>query len=216
MQSKLSDITSIIIDTDEVNNKLEKINLTQKILIEACQAGVLAKSNSSFFDTKGQPGYIQWNDTNSRLRILTHNKDWEIYQENGIEGIISKDKKTRIIPSSGNAGTGNPNVPSSNKNPKGIGSIKLFENCHQLNIFTNNIEQKFEECETYILLYYSNDSELSIELSIPSLIDSHGKIKAWKERIILPKQPLNDPDIPQNESNETGIDIPVIRKQVGG
>lgn len=209
-------INNIITDLKEVELKLKHLGINSEILIEACKAGVLSRSNSTAFDTKGQPGYIQWNDTNSKLRLLTHNQGWEVYQENGIEGIISKDKKIRIIPSSGNAATGNPNQPASNKNPKGEGSIKLIDKGKQGNIFTGFPEQDAEEFETYILLYYANDKELRMELSKPSSIDTHGKIKAWEERLILPKQALNDIEIMPDENNKDEIDIPVIRKQNEG
>lgn len=205
-----------ITDFGEIELRLKELGISSNVLIEACKSGVLSRSNSTAFDTKGQPGYIQWNDTNSKLRLLTHNQGWEVYQENGIEGIISKDKKIRIIPSSGNAATGNPNQPASNKNPKGEGSIKLIDKGKQGNIFTGFPEQDVEEFETYILLYYANDKELRMELSKPSFIDTHGKIKAWEERLILPKQSLNDIEIMPEETNEDEIDIPVIRKQNRG
>ena len=128
--------------------------------------------------------------------------------------VFSYYQKIRIIPSSGNAATGNPNQPASNKNPKGEGSIKLIDKGKQGNLFTGFPEQ--EEFETYILLYYANDKELRIELSKPSSIDTHGKIKAWEERLILPKQVLNDIEIMSDETNEDEIDIPVIRKQNEG
>ena len=208
---------SIVIDLVQLESRLKELNLNSDILVEACKAGLLAKANCTPFDTKGQPGYIQWNDTNSKLRFLTHNLEWDVYQENGIEGIISKDKKVRIIPSSGDAATGNPNQPASNKNRKGEKSIDIIENSKQGNLFTGFPNFEDEEIETYILLYYANKRELRMELSKPSLIDKKGKIKAWNERLILPTQSLNDIEIviPENV-NEEKIDIPIIRKQNEG
>lgn len=210
------DKNKVITDAMGVELRLREIGINANVLIEACKLGVLSKSNSTAFDTKGQAGYIQWNDTNCKLRLLTQNLGWQIYQENGIEGIISHDKKIRIIPSSGNAATGNPNQQASNKNPKGEGCIKLIDKGKQGNLFTGFPKQDIEKIETYILLYYTNDTELRMELSKPSFIDTHGKIKAWEERLILQKQVLNDIEILTEEINEDSIDIPVIRKQNKG
>lgn len=215
-KTEVNNKNTTITDFREVELRLKELGINSDVIIEACKSGVLSRSNSTSFDTKGQPGYIQWNDTNSKLRLLTHNHGWKVYQENGIEGIISHDKKMRIIPSLGNAATGNPNQPASNKNPKGEGSIKLIDRGQQGNIFTGFPEQDIEAFETYMLLYYANDNELRMELSKPSFIDTKGKIKAWEERLILPKQSLNDIEIIPEEINEDKIDIPVIRKQNKG
>ena len=208
---------SIIIEPNKVAEELNKIGITQSILIDACKAGLLSRANCTSFDTKGQAGYIQWNDTNSKLRFLTNNNGWEKYQENGIEGIISTDKTIRIIPSSGNAATGNPNQPASNKNPKGESSIKLIDKTCQGNIFTGYSEPEEEKFETYILLYYANCKELRMELSKPSSIDKQGKINAWDKRLILEKQSLDDLEVILEENlEEEIIDIPIIRKQSEG
>lgn len=219
MAQVLTDISnnSIIVEQNKVAEELNKIGITQNILIDACKTGLLSKANCTSFDTKGQAGYIQWNDTNSKLRLLTNNKGWEKYQENGIEGIISIDKTIRIIPSSGNAATGNPNQTASNKNPKGESCIKLIDKTCQGNIFTGYSEPEEEKFETYILLYYANSKELRMELSKPSSIDKQGKINAWDKRLILEKQFLNDLEVILKEnSEEETIDIPVIRKQSEG
>lgn len=203
---------NIVVETNQIEAKLNEIGITENILLESVMAGLLARLNSTKFDTKNRPGYIQWNDTNSKLRFLTHNRGWEVYQEDGIEGIISIDKKIRIVPSSGNAATGNPNQPSSNKNPKGEKGIKIMKSSCQGNLFTGYPEDNEEQIKTYVLLYYSSNQELRAELSMPALINSKGKITAWEERIMLPKQLLNNTEIEFDIPKEEEIDIPVIRK----
>lgn len=203
---------TIVTESEIVKHKLDEIGILENILLESVMAGLLGKLNSTKFDTKNRPGYIQWNDTNSKLRFLTHNKGWEVYQEDGIEGIISSDKKVRIIPSSGNAATGNPNQPASNKNPKGERGIKVMEPSPQGNLFTGYAEIEEEQIKTYVLLYYSNNEELRAELSEPHSINSNGKITAWKQRLILPKQLLNNTEVEIEKPADEEIDIPVIRK----
>lgn len=207
---------TVVTNSVIIKQKLDEIRITEEILLEAVMAGLLGRLNSTNFDTKNRPGYIQWNDTNSKLRFLTHNKGWDVYQEEGIEGIISYDKKIRIIPSSGNAATGNPNQPSSNKNPKGERGIKVMEPSSQGNLFTGYPEAEEEHIKTYVLLYYSNNDELRAELSEPNSINTNGKITSWKERLILQKQLLNNTEIEIEKTIDEEIDIPVIRKRIEG
>lgn len=216
MELKSINNDSILTEEKQIIERLKKVGIPENILLEATSMGTLSKSNCTIFDTKGKPGYIQWNDTNSTLRSLTKNKGWKTYQEGGIEGIISEDGRIRIIPSSGNAATGNPNQPASNKNRKGEGCIKMFKADVQGDFWHGfpEIIDDMDEVETFVLLYYNDDKELRTELSKPSFIDSKGKIKTWEERIILKSQKLNDPNPTVETEPNVEINVPVERKQI--
>ncbi len=203
---------NIITDKIQIDLKLKELKIDGNTLREAVLAGALARNNSSPFDTKGKSGYIQWNDTNSTLRKYTKNKGWEMYQENGIEGIISDDKKYRIIPSSGNAATGNPNQPARNKNKKGSAGIKIIDNSVQMNLFEKTKDIEIIENETYVLLYYCDDKVVKYELSKPSYINTKGIITVWDKRYIFEKIDLNTLDIEESEEDIEEIDIPVLMK----
>jgi hypothetical protein len=47
------------------------------------------------------------------------------------------------------------------------------------------------ECFTWILLFRATGTELRAELSLPVNMDEGGQIRLWRERIILPSQPLD-------------------------
>lgn len=205
--------TTDIITGKEAEFKLDNLNLSSKGLTQACLQGVLSRSNCTDYNTKGGAGFTQWDSTVRALREIFCNHIWDKYEHGGLEGIVSNELKIRIIPSSGNLATGNPNQPASNKNPKGMNMIQLVERSLQGSLFYGYPNQTDDDkFKTYILLYNSNKTELKMELSEPTSIRK-GKVVAWNERIIIDsfkfdKEPIN---IPLIDNNDT-IDIPVLRK----
>lgn len=201
-----------IITESDTENELLQLNLSSEQIRQACSMGVLSRANCTRYNTKGGPGFIQWDSTVKAIRELCCGQYWEIFQENGLEGIISSNNRIRILPSSGNAATGNHKQPSSNKNTKGIRTIQLIEKTMQGSLFTGYTKQiEDDKIETYILLYYNNSKELRMELSKPALIKK-GKIVAWEKRIILNPFNLNNPPIIEIPTVEDDINIPIIRK----
>lgn len=206
--------TQLIITDGDSERKLQKLNLSAEGLTQACLQGVLSRSNCTDYNTKGGPGFIQWDNTVKALRERFCGKNWVKYEYGGLEGIVSTDKIIRIIPSSGNVATGNKNQPASNKNPKGINMIHLIEKTQQLSLFSDISNQiNDDNIITYVLLYYNNEKELRLELSKPASINK-GKIVAWEERIIInPYDFGSTPFEQEKETEEDCIDIPILRKQ---
>lgn len=208
--------SSSIIDGIQAIHKLKLLNLDYKKILEAGLSGILSRSYCTEYSTKTAPGIIQWDSTVKSLRENFCSNYWEKYEFKGIEGIISKDKTIKIIPSSGNMATGNKLQPASNRNPKGINMINIIEdnNAIQGSLFNNNYFDHIKDnnCKTYVLLYYSNLTELKMELSEPYSITKRGKITAWKERIILDPYRLIEPVEVHKEMKDEDIDIPIRRK----
>lgn len=205
----------IISDEIQVEERLSALHITNKDIEAAGIAGVMVRLNATDNNTKSGPGISEWDTFNKTLRDLCCGSFWTKYQEQGIEGIISIDKRIRIIPSSGNAATGNPAQPSSNRNPKGIRTIELVQNTIQGSLFNGYSNQSDDdEIETYILLYYHSDKKLKLELSKPSQIQN-GKITAWDERIILNTVEFDKFDFTSiaEPPVEDEIDIPIQRIQ---
>ena len=203
---------------NEAENRLKEINIKNQHLQDACLAGLLQKNNCNENNTKGGPGFIQWDETIRSLRELSIEDGWTRYQQNHLEGIISENSKTIILPSSGNLSTGNPNQTPINKNPKGYRTIQIIEKVAQGNLFTGYPDQSDDVYnELFILLYYCTDQKLKMELSKPLQITRQGKIVAWQERIIIPEYNLydfdpskynNSPNLPDSDS----LDIEVLRR----
>ncbi len=207
--------TKIILTEYNAEHKLQCMKLSSEGLTQSCLQGFLSRANCTCYNTKGGPGFIQWDGTVKALREYFCGSNWEKYEYGGLEGIISPDKTIRIIPSSGNAATGNINQPASNRNPKGINMIQLIEKNQQGSLFEGfPVQINDDNFETYVLLFYNDDRELRMELSKPASI-IRGRIVAWAERIII--KPYEFENIALNTEepiDEDFIDIPVIRKQI--
>lgn len=209
--------TQIVIDEFDINSRLDNMSLNLQDIIQLSLDALLVRTECTNYNTKGAPGYLQWDAMVRRLRECFCFKHWEKYEDNGVEGIFNKNKKIKLIPSSGNAGTGIKTLIPSNKNPKGFKTIELINNSTQGNLFTGyNTQIDDDNSKLYILLYYSNNKELRLEVSKPSYINKSGIIEAWEERIIIPPILLDGVSIKRNTSNNPSlyeeIDIPVIRK----
>lgn len=201
-----------ILTGEEAEKRLAEMYLTSKSLIQSCVVGLLAKANCTEYDTKVGPGFIQWNNTVRALREFCCGSNWMKFQEDGLEGIITSNGKTKIIPSSGNAATGKPGQIPSNRNTKGVKMIELVEQSCQGSLFYGFPNQKDDVLsEVYVLLYYNTSREMRVELSKPSFI-SKGIIKAWDERIIMSPFDFNSTNIiPALPTIEDEIDIPIMR-----
>lgn len=211
MLQKQNNNTTILTGIQAVE-ELKQMHLSSDQLLQACLLGVLSRENCTDYNTKGGPGFIQWDSTVKALREYCCGQNWIKFQENGLEGIISIDGKIRILPSSGNVVTGNINQNPSNKNSKGIRTIQLIEKSMQGSLFNGYPDQLDDDnVETYVLLYYNNSKELRMELSKPLLIKK-GKIVAWEKRIIIKSFNLNNPPSISIPIVEDDIDIPVTRK----
>lgn len=209
--------TTIFIGT-QAEERLSALNLISKNIESAGIAAAMVKLNATGNNTKSGPGIAEWDTFNKILRDFCCGVHWTKYQEHGIEGIISSDKRIRIIPSSGDAATGNPNQPASNKNPKGIKTVELVENVIQGSLFNGFPNQSDDDkIETYVLLYHYSNNKIKLELSKPSFIRK-GKITAWSERIILDTVEFDKVNLTTNNDMEPEdeIDIPVLRKQNKG
>jgi hypothetical protein len=74
--------------------------------------------------------------------------------------------------------------------------------------------QERKERTTYILLLYRDSRQQVVrsELSIPTSMNSDGRINSWKERILLPAVPFDGTPIDFVEPNEPDLDIEIKRR----
>lgn len=209
-------------DQMEITTKLKELNLDLNIILQACIDGVIERQYYGELSTRAAAGFNQWNKTVQSLRGFCCGKFWHKYESNGLEGIISNDKKIKIIPCSGNSNTGIFNAIPSNKNSKGeVAMNELVESAQQLSLFINNSEHIYDDNNLiYLLLYYSNAKELRCELSRPNY-SSNGKIISWEERIILPAYKFSNYEfnpqqirmIDNKKLNIPSVDINIVRRK---
>lgn len=158
-------------------------------------------------------GYSMWAQTVAALRDNLRPDGWLKSDQGNYELTINSIGNLAIAVTTGDECTGLAHLSPSNKCPKGINTIDAISANNQFDLFAEFLPPVIEKAglSTWVLLIHLSDEEVRAELSLPSLI-SNGKIKAWKERIILPVIPregdfidVNMPDVPE-------IDVPIRRK----
>lgn len=150
------------------------------------------------------------------LREALLPEGWTRKDEKNFALVINTERGLAINVATGDAGTGQPDRPASNKAPKGVTTAgAISANQMQLELFdlADVIYLKADnDLITYFLLLHRGQNEIRCELSLPSLMGPDGFIAGWQERIILPAIPLDDSAIDIDVPDVPDIDIAVTLK----
>ena len=209
--------TAVRYELNDVEIALARLGLTIAPLAQAVQLGYLARHSCTANDAPNAPGFYQWNATLRGLREGLVLMDWTRCDDGNFATIVSPDERIAISVASGNLDTGNPlAVPStrSSKGPNTAAAVSVNAGQFELfpAMFTPPVHDGDDKRATWILLFYTDGKELRSELSLPIAMDVDGHIMAWKERIILPVQPL-DNDVPVlNPDFGPDVEIKVSRR----
>ena len=186
-------------EPEEVEAALARLGLALAPLLMAVSRGHLAAISRTSNDAPNAAGFYQWNETLRTLREELATYDFTRSNVRGYATALRADKRMAIAVSSGDEGAGVIGANPSTKQVKGpctVAAVGL--NATQLELFPSLIlmpkpDVAGLECLTWILLFRATPKVLSAELSLPVTVDDEGQIKAWRERIILPAQPLDTP-----------------------
>jgi hypothetical protein len=199
----------------DVDSRLLELGLTVNVLHEAIRIGEVHRRGCTLNDPLSVPGIVAWARTVRGLRELLLPDGWTRFDDHKIPLVRNPTKEIAIAVATGNAGTGNIDVVSKTKYPKGpatIAAVKqnvdqlAFEFYHDM---TDTISQKqTSDCLTWVLLFSRCRDEIRCELSLPSKIGEDGRLENWDERIILPSIPI-DIEVSPKFHEEEGADIVV-------
>ncbi len=197
----------------DINTRLQQLGLTIGSLQEAVQQGYLARTALTANHPRIFFGYAMWAQTVAALRDNLRPDGWLKSDQNNYELTINENADLAIAVTTGDEGTGLAHLNPSNKCPKGTNTADAIAANNQVDLFAEflpPIEEKIG-FTTWVLLIHLAPEEVRAELSLPSVI-TNGKIKAWKERIILPSLPREDDVIEVRTSDLPEIDVPIRRK----
>lgn len=183
-------------DPEGVDAALARLGLAVAPLLMAVGRGHLAAISRTANDAPNAAGFYQWNET---LRTLREELTVHQFTRSNVRGYataLRADKRMAIAVSSGDEGTGVAGANPSTKQVKGPCTVAaVSSNAVQMELFPTLVlmPKPAEEidCLTWILLFRATPLELRAELSLPVNVDDGGQIRAWRERIILPSQPLD-------------------------
>lgn len=198
-----------------IHQRLEQLNLDEQSLIEAVKHGYLVRSSLTPNHPRIFFGYATWAETVARLRDILAPKGWQRLEKGNSELVINEFQDVAIAVAAGDEFTGQTHATPSNRCPKGTNTIDAINTNNQLDLFAELIPlppTSNNSFTTWILLHYSADNEIRCELSLPSSIGTDGRIKDWKERIILKHIPLDQITIDVLPLESQDIEIEIRRK----
>lgn len=201
-------------DTVEAHDRLSQLGLTLAVLSEALVQGYLQRARLTSNHPRIFFGYAMWAETVAALRENLRPLGWFKSDDDNFELTIHGDRALAISVTTGDEATGLAHLEPSNKCPKGINTIDAIAANNQRDMFAEYLPpiQETSGFTTWVLLFHLADGELRSELSQPSEI-INGKIKAWKERIVLPAISLNSPDVPVAPAEAQDVIVDVRRRE---
>ncbi|PPD43866.1 MAG: hypothetical protein CTY16_12790 [Methylobacter sp.] len=210
---------NIYTENFDIQVRLAQLNLTESALIEAVKIGQLARTKLTSNHPRIFHGYSAWAETVARLREVLLPLGWEKSDKGNYELVTNELLELAIAVATGNEFTGFPHATPSNKCPKGMNTIEAINTNNQMDLIQEFVELiplessvNKDSYSTWILLYHFAKDEIRCELSLPSEIDTDGRIIGWKERIILNSIPLGETPIEVRPTENQDINIEIRRK----
>lgn len=211
-----ADANNVVVEPFDVNQRLESLGLNEAFLRNAVTQGYLVRTRLTENHPQNSWGYCMWAETVASLRDQLRVVGWEKSNEGSYELTVNLDRNVAIAVATGDEGTGSIHAVPSNKCPKGSNTIEAIN-------VNNRIDDMFADLipavsfdkyasATWILLYHIATEEVRCELSLPWEIGIDGKIRGWKERIILRSIPLDGEPIEIHPPQGPDIDIAIKRR----
>jgi hypothetical protein len=183
---------TLIVEADEAPQRLASLGLAEAPLRETAMQAYLALSKLTPHHPRIARGLAPWMEAIAALRDHLCHLGWSKSDFDNHELIVDPEGQTAIAVMTGDEGTGRADANPSNRCPKGAKTIEAIYSNNQIDLFPELLPpSRRSSCATWILLYRIGQDELRCELSLPSEIGGDGKIKRWKERILLTPIPLD-------------------------
>jgi hypothetical protein len=173
-------------------------------LLDAVRASVAGRAGATDNNARSAAGYNAWDFPTRRLREIYRGfNGWEKFEENGVEGIINRERKLKITAVSTDGGTCDPASSPRNRTPKGPATEKVVDLNSQLSLFDFKDLAKENEYQSWELCTYDDGNDVRAELSCPIIFESSHFIKfaeriflidpgEWKKLAILPNEDGDD------------------------
>jgi len=186
--------------SDNPAEDLAKLGLNLQDLVDAVNAGELARRGCTANDPPTAPGYSAWSRIVRSLREINLPKGWT-KSDSGLSTVINPEGDVAIAVAAGDAFTGTDKTPST-KYPKGRATHEAVE-ANQLELFSTGTKKRAKGPLTWILLVHATTTEVRSELSLPESIDDAGYVRTWRLRIPLPTLTV---ELPPEFTTDTASD----------
>ena len=181
---------------DDAQIRLAELGLSMEIIERVLRRAEAEAATCTAFDPPIMAGFIRYGRTIRFLREELVPAGWEVDNPRNFCRTIDPSRKFALVATSGDEGTGNPDLTPTTKNPKGYATAHAVETNGQLALDFPGLEVEeesvdVEQLATWFLLYRVTGQEFRAEISLPNAMVG-GSISDWMERIILPAFPRED------------------------
>jgi hypothetical protein len=210
----------LITNPIEVRNYLdEKFGVTKDQFIQAVQAGVLGRNNSTPNHPSSMPGFMCWAEATRELRDLLLPMGWDKDNTDNVPSVIHKARKIKIAVQNSNFATGLEWGHPQPINEKGDGGKRAaFLNergFNEMRESTLNVTHPGNEGFWNLCIFCDEDT-VRAELLCPIVNQDDGTFKDFHKRIILINDDNENGGVRMRRENpvgDSGFEINVTRKQ---
>ncbi len=207
--------------TESAEAKLLALNLSHQILINSIAQGQAARNSATSNHPATAGGTMAFFEVVRALRDHLLPAGWKIENVRNLSMTVNPETNMAIVVSGGSKETGLIEGHPTTRNSKGEQTKSYLAN-NQRDLF-GDLEETDESMDfrviegvgqTWLLLYFCDFSkrEVRAELSLPTDIDSFGRVGAWQERIILDSIALDNVTIDIEPNFTPEIEIEIKRK----
>jgi hypothetical protein len=187
-------------DPNDVDQRLEAMNLTVSNLLTAAKKGLAAWADCTPNHPPTYPGTAFWAETTRALREGLFAAGWTRKNESNLPLVVNENETLAIAVSSGNEETGRKDGTPGTRSAKGPRTAAAVRVNQQQQAFDfMDPEAVIESLKTagratWLFLTYRDLSaqELRCELSRPISMTEDGHVDQWGERILLEPIPFGD------------------------
>jgi hypothetical protein len=208
----------IYAEEPNVKERLIQLNLTESDLQDAVKQGYIFRTKLTSNHPRIFYGSAPQAEIVASLREALLRLGWEKSNKDNYELVIDAIQNMSIAVATGDEFTGCQHATPSNKCPKKTNTIKAINtnnNLDLIDIFVDSMPVfpvNNDSFSTWLLLFHFAKNEIRCELSLPTEIGNDGRIKGWKERIILAPISLDEPPIEIRPIESQDIEIEIKRK----
>ncbi|MGU3500874.1 hypothetical protein [Mycobacterium sp. C31M] len=180
-----------VVVEQEALSRLEQLGLSVEIIQRSILRAEAEAATCTEFDPPTMAGFTRYGRTVRFLREELVPLGWDYDNPRNLCRTINPSREFAIVSTSGDEATGDPDLTPSTKNPKGAATELAVDVNDQLAFDfgdsnpVQETEPEVDQLATWFLLYTVTDTEIKVELSLPSGFEGN-YIVDWRERIILP------------------------------
>lgn len=194
---------------------LARLGLREQDLTEMIWDGHVASRSVTELEPRNAGGTSRYIRMVGSLRRTLTQRGWVSGDPRGLATITSPGGQITLVVCSGDAlaGSIDPRQQPRTRYPKGPMYRAAVSTNRQLMLGDLDGEHEDEAAptsgQTWLALWWASAIEGRVEISLPQNVDEAGFVDAWARRIILDPIPLGERILPDDETPDDDIDIPV-------